>query len=305
MASKSKFILFVTHLVPYPPIRGVELRIFRLLKWLKEEGYRVILAVPAESIDSQTLQELLKITYAVHWTMPALRTRFGRRFPYLRKIVWEPVKPFLKPATLADHDSSENSPSVGNPEKKRELCPDALVRLASKLVQKYRPQAVIGEYIFMSPCFAGLPPTTLKILDTIDVFSRKEDQVLAFGISDAYACTEEEERQHLLKADLVIAIQGREAEVLKNLVPERRVILTTMDFDIPDPLRISSERSNTILVIGSDNELNIHGLQGFLKECWPSIKSEHPAARLHIVGKVGARCWSDDPWSDTHRVWTI
>ena len=121
MAAQNKFILFVTHLVPYPPIRGIELRIFRLLKWLKEEGYQVILAVPAESIDSYTLQELLKITYAVHWTKPALRTRLGRRFPYMRKIVWEPIKPFLKPSNLHNHNSSESSRSIVNSEKKIEL----------------------------------------------------------------------------------------------------------------------------------------------------------------------------------------
>lgn len=298
MTKNSGFIFFVTHLVPYPPIRGVELRMFKLLRWLHAEGYRVILTLPVESIDSHALQELRKIAYAVHWTRPALRTCLGRRFPYLRQRIWEPLKPFLKPAPIQNQHAATKAPdrqdSVGIHQKKAELCPDSLIRLVAKLTRKYRPQALIAEYIFMTPCFANLPADTLRILDTQDVFSRKKDQVLAFGIADPYACTEDEERQYLLQADLIVAIQGREAEILKTLVPERKVIQTSVDFETADAVAVNTERSDTIVVIGADNELNIHGLRAFLKECWPEIKAAHPAARLHVVGKVGAKCRIDD-----------
>ncbi|MGI9165005.1 MAG: glycosyltransferase [Pyrinomonadaceae bacterium] len=298
MAAKSGFIFFVTHLVPYPPVRGIELRMFKLLSWLRAEGYRVILMLPVEFIDSHTLQELRKIVYEVHWTRPALGTRLGRRLPYLRQKIWEPLKPYLRPAPI-QHQLDATNPqhghdSVGSHQKKAELCPDSLVDLVAKLARRYRPQALIAEYIFMTPCFANLPADTLRILDTEDLFSRKRDQVLAFGIADPYACTEDEERQHLLRADLIVAIQGREAEMLKNLVPERKVILTPIDFATADNVPVNNEDSNIVLVIGADNELNIHGLRAFLKECWPEIKTAHPAARLHVVGKVGAKCRIDD-----------
>ncbi len=263
---------------------------FKLLKWLNGEGYRVILAIPVDSVDSHALQELLKTTYAVYWTRPALRTRLGRRFPYLRKMLWEPIKPFISPRILTRQDSPETHSSVDNYEIKKGACPDSLVCLVSRLTRKYRPQALIAVYIYMSPCFANLPADTLRILDTEDVLSRKKEQVLAYGISDTYACTEDEERQHLLRADVIVAIQAREAEILKTLVPERKVILTTMDFETDDTVSVNNEGSDTIVVIGSDNELNIHGLRAFLKECWPGIKNDHPAARLHVVGKVGAKC---------------
>jgi glycosyltransferase involved in cell wall biosynthesis len=267
--------------------------VLKLLKWLHADGYNVILAIPVESVDSRALQELLKITYAVHWTKPAPRTRLGRRFPTLRKIVWERIKPFLSPPMIVSSNLDERPSSLGSHELKKGICPEALIHLVGKLSNKYRPQAIIAEYVFMTPCFANLPADTLRVLDTIDVLSRKKDQVLAFGIADPFACTEDEERQYLLQADVIVAIQAREAEILKSMVPERNVILTSIDFDTSD-VPVTNENSNTILMIGNDNELNIHGLQSFLKECWQEIKNAHPAVRLHIVGKVGAQCSVDD-----------
>src|SRR5438094_8072883 len=89
MSTHSNTILVATHLIPYPPAHGVYLRILKLLKWLHGEGYRVILVIAADSIDANALAELRKVTFAVNWTKPALRTRIGMRFPFLRKMLWE------------------------------------------------------------------------------------------------------------------------------------------------------------------------------------------------------------------------
>ena len=96
---------------------------------------------------------------------------------------------------------------------KRALCPENLVRLVGKLARKYEASALIAEYVFLTPCFNALPPDTLKLVDTIDVFSQKLEQVLVCGIDDPTACTKEEERGYLLQADAIIAIQSREAKL--------------------------------------------------------------------------------------------
>jgi glycosyltransferase involved in cell wall biosynthesis len=264
------------------------------LQWLHGEGYRVILVIPADSLDGRALDELRKVTYAVYWTKPALRTRLGKRLPYLRELIWEPLKPALRLMNQDETSDQQPNSSVGNDQIKRGLCPDSLISLVGKLARRYRPQAVIAEYIFLTRCFAHLPPGTLKIIDTIDVFSRKQDQVLAFGIEDAQACTEDEERQYLLQADVIVAIQSREAELLKALVPEREVVLAGMDFEVADSLSSSVAQPNSIAAIASDNALNVHGLRAFLTECWPDIKVACPDVSLHVVGKVGDECRAED-----------
>src|SRR5207249_10728381 len=84
--STRRTILVAAHFIPYPPAHGVYLRILKLLKWLHGEGYRVILVMAADSIDANALAELRKVTFAAHWTKPALRTRIGMRFPLLGKL---------------------------------------------------------------------------------------------------------------------------------------------------------------------------------------------------------------------------
>ncbi len=326
--STRRTILVAAHFIPYPPAHGVYLRVLKLLKWLHGEGYRVILVMAADSIDANALAELRKVTFAVHWTKPALRTRIGMRFQFLRKMLGETLMrlvhwtkpalrtrigmrfPFLRKMhretlkrLLSDRDVGGDHlsqvhrsglPNIGDYRVKRALCPENLVRLVGKLARKYEASALIAEYVFLTPCFNALPPDTLKLVDTIGVFSQKLEQVLAWGAAAAFACSKEEERGYLLQADAIIAIQSREAKLLRSLVPEREVILVGMDFAVTGNEPANVGNPDSIAVIASDNPLNIHGVRRFLAECWPQIKAAQPAATLHIVGRVGDACQSDD-----------
>jgi glycosyltransferase involved in cell wall biosynthesis len=278
---------------------------------MKEKDYRVVLIVPSDSIDAKALAELKKVTFAIYYTRPALRTQIGAQFPRLRATLWEPIKGFhrflkiresstSKVSAPAAHERDDLSVAMnsqrhlGDDQIKAWFAPARLVALVSRLTRKYRPEAVIVEYIFSAPVFAAVPAGTLKIIDTIDVFSRKKDQVLSYGIADPLACSEQEERRTLLQADVVVAIQSREAGLLKDLVPEREVILAGMDLDVVSELREADVVPNNIVVVASDNALNVHGLNAFLDDCWPLIKRAHPKAILHVVGKVGDACRVED-----------
>ncbi len=267
-----------------------------MLRWLKAEGYGVVLILTAEEIDEHALVELGRVSYKVEWLKPPLRTRFGRKFPQARQLLWEPLKVFAhlfsrRTATLPTPDSLEQL----REQAKSVFAPARLLALVHKLARKYRPSAVIVEYIFSTPVFSVLPPGTLKIVDTIDVFSRKEEQVLAYGIADPLACSWEEERQFLLQADAIVAIQSREAEFLKALAPERTVLLAGLDFDVTSTSLSNDEVPGSVAVIASDNALNVHGLNAFLSECWPIIKATIPSTTLHVIGRVGDSCRIDDP----------
>ena len=51
---------------------------------------------------------------------------------------------------------------------------------------------------------------------------------------------------------------------------------------------------NTLLVVGSDNPLNIHGLKEFLKISWPIIRNEKHDAILRVIGKIGTNFINED-----------
>lgn len=296
VSANTKTLLVVTPVVPYPPARGVELRIFRMLRWLHAQEYAIILVLAADSLDPEALVELRKITSAVHWLRPALRTRLGARLPILRRLLWEPLKRARVSSLGGCRSVTENAAStVANSGMKNVFAPARLIALVQHLASKYRPDAVIAEYIFSVPVFSQLPHDTLKIIDTIDVFSRKDEQVLSFGIADPLACTADEEREYLLAANAIIAIQSRELTLLKELVPEREVFLAGMDCDVVASVSNEEVVPHSVMIVASDNALNIHGLTGFLRECWPAIKNATPSATLHVVGKVGANFSTSDP----------
>jgi glycosyltransferase involved in cell wall biosynthesis len=295
-------IFLLCHFVPYPPSSGIELRVYRLLKWMKSAGYRVVLIVSAEFTNEEALEGLRAITYATHWTKAAhekkvaLRTQLGMRFPRARKLIWETVKGALRSSGASDQPvaaASSSEPPIDD-RKLAWFMSDDLMTLVRKLARQYQPRAVIVEYVFATPYFACFTPDTLKIVDTIDVFSLKEKQVEAYGITDFLRTSRDEERGYLLTADLIVAIQSREAALLQAIAPEREVILAGVDFDVSRELSRDTATLNRLVVVGSDNPLNVHGLQLFLADCWPTIKRSCSTVTLHIVGKVGDRCKIDD-----------
>lgn len=300
MTAHKDYILMVTHLFPYPPARGIELRIVKLIRWLSSEGYKVILVLSGEPAAKPTdLHELRKLVHRLYWEAPALRTRLGRSFPELRRIVWENLKPLLRPLWHPGNGANGTYgtiPSmVGDEGKKRGVSSPQFTELVSKLASRYRPLAVIAEYIFLTDCFALLNPNVLKIIDTIDVFSLKEKQVVSYGIDDPWTCTPEEERAYLSRSDVLMAIQDEEAAVLRKLAPAKEVITVGIDFEVDDSFTADGVDRDRVLVVGSDNPLNVHGLKSFFENCWPAIKQAHPAVKLDVVGLVGALCRIDDP----------
>jgi glycosyltransferase involved in cell wall biosynthesis len=299
MNASKGYILLVTHLFPYPPVRGIELRIIKLIRWLGSEGYKVVLVVSGEpAAKPADLDELRKLVHRVHWEAPALRTRVGRSFPGLRRVVWENVKPLFappRPVRNGANGTPGTIPSaVGDEAKKRGVSSPQFAQMVSKLAGKYKPLAVIAEYIFLTDCFPLLRANVFKIIDTSDVFSLKENQVVSYGIDDPWICTPEEERAYLSRADALIAIQAEEAAVLRKLAPEKEVIKVGVDFDVDNLRNTEDVDRNRILVIGSDNPLNVHGLRSFFEDCWPAIKQANPAVKLDVVGLVGALCRIED-----------
>jgi glycosyltransferase involved in cell wall biosynthesis len=296
---RDKFIFVVTHIFPYPPVQGDELRIVKLVKWLHNEGYKVVLLLSRELEEQDHSKEFSTWVHAIYGVQPALRTKLGRRLPRLRRLIWENLKPVLAPLRpsfdVTDVQFYEPVPEPwGDEAKKKGVSSQKLAPLVARLERKYKPVAVIAEYIFLTDCFALLEQDTLKIIDTIDVCSLKETQVIEYGIDAPWTCTRAEERAYLLRCDVVLAIQNREASVFKKIVPEREVLTVGIDFDVHHSNSNGSVPSNTITFVGSGNPLNVHGLRSFFRECWPEIKTLHPEAILNVVGKVGTECQVED-----------
>jgi glycosyltransferase involved in cell wall biosynthesis len=173
------------------------------------------------------------------------------------------------------------------------FCPDVLVELLLHVEEHFNPECLLAEYVFMTRAFPLLKPDLRKIIDTIDVFSNKQQKVERFGIPDGAAMTTGDEATLLKRADLLIAIQPDEAADLRALAPETPVIDVGVDFDIAGQMP-APVTAPVILLVASDNKMNAKGLRDFLRFAWPQVQREVPDAELRVIGDVGktAEAWS-------------
>jgi hypothetical protein len=141
----------------------------------------------------------------------------------------------------------------------RQLCPPALVALVKELAEEHHPDAVIVQGVFLTECFSVLLAETLKLIDTTDMFARRETNVRSHGIPEPITYSAQEERSRLLRADVIIAIQMLEASFFRQLVPERQVICIGVDFAGEATANNPEQERDVIAVIGSDNAADIHG----------------------------------------------
>ena len=291
----NKRILLVTHVCPYPPGAGNEIRIFKLLSYLTSLNYEILLFVKADTLSKDTLAGLSQITDKVFYSGNFNQAMEFANPPYINYLfntrLWEKISRIsAKIARRIKTNITNSSISDCN-----FICDLATINGVRRLYKQYKPSVVIAEYVFMSPCLKALPDEVFKIIDTIDVFSRKLTDVNAYGVDDKINCTEEEEREHLLRANLILGIQRNETSLLKSLAPEREVITIGIDLPIVEEISEKEIIPATILVVGSDNPLNVHGITSFLEKAWPIIHQKNPNVTLTVAGRLASVIQTDIP----------
>jgi glycosyltransferase involved in cell wall biosynthesis len=150
-------------------------------------------------------------------------------------------------------------------------------------VDRFAPVAVIAEYIWMAPCLDVVGNGALRLIDTHDLMHRRR-QFLGRLSNIWVDCSKEEERLLLEKADVVIAIQPRELERFRELVPSRDVIC--IPHYVPVRRRPARADHAAVVIVASDNPGNLEGLTAFLDLSWPIILKLQPSAELRIFGTL-------------------
>ncbi|ACZ75554.1 glycosyl transferase group 1 [Dickeya parazeae Ech586] len=261
--------MMVTHVLPYPPAAGNEIRIYRMLQWFRSKGYRISLVLKPlgdEEVSNECITGLHPIVDEIYV--------FDSRFP----------APRCDNANFRKDIAEEK---VNLADMQNGFCPPWFVMEINSLVRKIQPDVIISQYIFMSRILLSeFALDTLKIIDTHDLFFKKQETVEKYSIANFGLIMSEDDEASLFKrADILLAIQQLEREDIKRLVPDRTVLLTGFDVDIfhPDPAK---QKDGLVLIVASSNEFNVRGTQDFLDYTWPLVQERYPEARLRLVGKV-------------------
>ncbi len=145
--------------------------------------------------------------------------------------------------------------------------------------------AVMVVYVFWSRALEKFPPGVLKMIDTQDVFANRH--LLYRDREEPYwwYCTSaREEGKGLNRADVVIAIQQREAKYFST-VTGTKVITIGHVAPLSEPPEVTAG-GRSILFVGSGSQINRHGFRLFMQEIFPRIKSALPDATVVVAGRV-------------------
>ena len=287
-------VLCLTHVMPWPPRAGNEYRIYRMLCWLRDQGYRVVPLVaplPGARVDREALHGL-----ADAFSNAVVCERTGRLEYILRDVpdVLASLEgEFTRPvSTLLGEDIAGRGGEPQLLHMDRTFCHDALITTALRLHQVLGSYVLLTEYIWMSRILPLISSNVVKVIDTIDVFSTKRDKVIQFGIDDVHV-EPEEEAARLRRADLILAIQDEERQALQRLMPGKRVVTAGVDVDVVEDGGTPSGRK--VLYVASDNPMNRKGLLDFLRFAWPQIRRDVPDAELLVAGRVSGTLEADVP----------
>jgi hypothetical protein len=290
-------MICLTHVLPHPPRAGNEYRIARMLAWLSRQGWEVLLIVVPQ-VEGAFLEHDIRQAATVIPNLIVCRHdgtllhHLSCDGAMLEKLDDRRPRDFA--AALGER-ASGNRQSRRTTDILRMFCPDGPVELLLHLETHFDPQIVLAEYVFMTRAFPLLRPGLRKVIDTIDVFSNKAEKVERYGVDDASTMAAGEEARLLKRADLLIAIQSEEKADLQALAPTVPIVNVGVDFDVPEATPLSAT-APVVLLIASDNRINVKGLRDFLSFAWPLVRREVPDAELRVIGTVGesAEAWSPD-----------
>lgn len=276
-----KTILCVSHVVPWPGAHGNEIRLQRLLVWLRKQRFRIILVITAADVEAERIALMRR--HVDRLELPCQSTRSldaGRLLDRLRHGI----------GTLRSWLASGGIPPERGPMQTLAdaVCPDRVGRLVRRLEKEEPVDIYLAYYGFALRAFSHVACRERVVCDTVEAFSMVRHDAAGKPTDRVLSFSPPEEREMLLASGHIMAIQRAEAEYLAQLVPERPVRTVGLDCDVPPHPGLPSEAAEVIGVVGSANQANVDGLRLFLDRSWPLIRARVPRARLRIAGGLGA-----------------
>lgn len=149
-------------------------------------------------------------------------------------------------------------------------------------------KAVIVNYAPYSFYFDFFDDETIKIIDTHD---RLTDRFTLFSENnmepaDWHSLRNEDEQRVLSKADVVWAITEDDRKYFTEMLSRKEVQVFTLRHLIPYRRTENQESTNTIVMIGSSNRLNIDGLTWFLEQVWKKVKHYDFDIKFLVAGSI-------------------
>lgn len=277
-------ILIISPVPTHPQNAGNRSRIFTICDYIKKHGHELsFFYINKEKGDSvamieyfgdsnyfeyssnSTLKSNLKKIFILNWFFSKVRQIISSRL--INKLIPENLD--LKYNRLIDDYYDFNI--------------DLFIK--ENLV-KNKYTHVIVEYVVYSKALDNFDYSVVKIIDTHDVLSNRYELFLEQNkIPQWYSLFPNEEAKGLNRADIILAIQNKEQHYFESISNKKVFVLGHITKILLAQKNIDNSIS-TIVFVGSDNKINIDGLNHFISTIFPKIVDELKSVRLLVAGTV-------------------
>ncbi|MBO8130502.1 MAG: glycosyltransferase family 4 protein [Candidatus Marinimicrobia bacterium] len=158
-----------------------------------------------------------------------------------------------------------------------------------RVIRKHRPQIVVADHTWMANIFDSDFTECLKVILTHDILFKRRRSFWSIGMeSDCEVWDKDFEKALLQKGDVIVTIQDHERQVVKKLLPEKKVISVPYPVDVK-LVKGRPKKDNIVIFVGSNADHNVISLQWYLREIWPKVLERIPDALMYVVGSIGSR----------------
>ena len=257
----------------HPQDHGNRNRVFQTTSFLKDSGYEIhFLLYPFES----------------DWVNEVPESAAEMRKAWASFTALPPSRPLHMPAAGEHHLIDEWwDPQIGT--------------YLEWLFAREWFDVFVVNYTFFSKALDYAPGSTVKVLETHDMFAGRKELFIAHGApAEFFYTTREQEQLALNRADIVIAIKDAEAAVLRRNTKTAEVISVPFYLErAPLPLRperLQPEEELRIGFIGALNSVNVINMQKFL-ERFDKYRTIYmpPPISVSVAGDVCLRLDSNSP----------
>ena len=257
----------------HPQDYGNRNRVWQVTSFLKESGYTV---------------DFLLYPFEADWTdgIPPEADDMRR--------AWDAF--WIVPPTIPLHARAK-----GEYHEIDEWWDGAIGRFLTWLLARRTYDLFVVNYTFLSKAFTFAPTSTVRVLETHDLFSGRKEMLAALGVApEFFYTTAEREKIAFDRADIVIAIKDSEAELIEAIADTEVVSLpffpTCRKSGGKKP-RAKRTRFAGLSVgfIGAFNSVNIANFQSFLSEFDKIVRLYCPPLRLLVAGNVCRGLSTDNP----------
>ncbi|MEE7503791.1 glycosyltransferase [Methylobacterium mesophilicum] len=163
-------------------------------------------------------------------------------------------------------------------------CPDELVDFIAWYFERHTETcAIIVNYVFLSRCLEAVPSGVTRIIDTHDRLADRQLQYLPFRAEPNFFYTDRaSEAIGLSRAEMILAIQPKEAEYFRSVVDRQVYLLPPF---CAERARFNAPSRLTRLgFIGHGNDPNLFSISKFAHGWAASWRPELPV--LVIAGEI-------------------